>query len=159
MTSTMTNDDNKAETNGPLAARLTRICLVFAAVALLVSGMVWSVWGLEAALVALVSAIACGTGAVLAHICSELPRGDMFIMIRLMSSSMVRVGVPLILLVVAKLAFPEHFARGMVYFVILFYVVGLLTDLQLQIKRFKTASSPSQTALAKPAGKLRGSDS
>jgi len=151
------NDENKAELTSTLKVRLLKISLMFLAVALPVFVIVYVAWGIETACVALAAALSCGLGAVLAHVCSELPRGDMLIMVRLMSSSMVRVGVPLILLLVAKLAFTELFDRGMVYFVILFYVVGLLTDVKLQMKRYKPVNSVpgspvSKQVMSSPAG-------
>ena len=146
------NDESNAEQQSPLASRVIRLSLVFMAIALLVCGTAWALGGPEAAIVGVVSAIACGLGAVLAHICSELPRGDVFIMIRLILSSIVRAGIPLLVLVIAKLQFPEQFNQGMVYFVVLFYVVGLLTDIKLQIRRFNPVTAGSQKMLSTPAG-------
>lgn len=146
------NEMKPVELNAALKTRLIRISLVFVAVSIAAFLVTWFAWGQETAWVALASAAACGLGALLAHVCSELPRGDLFIMVRLMSSSMVRVGIPLLVLLVVKFQLPELFDRGMVYFVILFYVVGLLTDLKMQIGRFKPDTASSNQMLSATGG-------
>jgi hypothetical protein len=145
------NDGTQADAAPTLGQRLLRIGVIFGLVAAAICGLAGAVWGMPTALVAAVTAVVCGAGALLGHLCSELPRGDLFIMLRLATSSLVRVGLPLILLLVTRALFPEHFGRGMVYFVILFYVVGLLIDLKLQIRKFRPVSASSRQALGTPA--------
>lgn len=108
------------------------------------------------ALVGLLSGAVCLIAAIAAHYLSQVPRGDVFILARLYMSSGVRIGLPVVLLVVCKMGYPELFNRGMVYFVILFYLVGLSNDLMTQVARLnqlKAASAEGgpESNLANPA--------
>jgi hypothetical protein len=91
--------------------------------------------GFEIAISAALAAIACLGGAAVAHVFNIFPRGDYLITSRLMLSSAARVVLPLTLLAVCKSFRPDLLERGMVYFVILFYLVGLLTDLATRMHR------------------------
>jgi hypothetical protein len=78
-----------------------------------------------AALVAWTASLA---GAIGGYWFGVFPRGDLFIASRLLASMLVRAGIPLVVIAICKFRFPELMEGGMVWFVVLFYLVGLLAD-------------------------------
>ncbi len=103
------------------------------------------------AMVALLSGVVCGLAAVAAFFLGIFPRGEFFRLTRLYTASAVRIAVPVAYLLVCKMAFPDLFGQGMVYFVVLFYLVGLLTDLALQLRRNRQLHLRNEGLLGHPA--------
>lgn len=135
----------------PVSAGLGRLLLVFLVATVLVFAVSIVVWDLTTALVALLSAAVCMVAAVAGHFCSIFPRGDVFRLARLYQSMTVRIALPVLLLFVCKNSFPDVFSRGMVYFVFLFYLVGLLTEVTVQAKRLKVLKSSAEPVLGSTA--------
>ncbi|MGI9518013.1 MAG: hypothetical protein ACR2NP_13250 [Pirellulaceae bacterium] len=148
----MTTDSQNPQTT-PLGAidMIWRLLIVFFVSAALVVAVASLVWDRATGLAALVAAIICCLAAVAATCLSIYPRGDHFRLIRLYTASAARLALPVILLFVCKAIMPELFAQGMVYFVVLFYLVGLLTDLMLQLRRIKQIYPDSPGVLGQTA--------
>lgn len=125
----------KWQTTG-MATRL----LILAAVMLVVGALTISaavhfqVVELEAAVLAL---IVCVISSQLAHIVGEYPSGDDYFMARLAASISVRTGIPLFAVVFVKLSPKIPFEPAFVFFIVLFYLVGLFVDVALHVLRLK----------------------
>jgi hypothetical protein len=80
----------------------------------------------------------CLVSTLLGHLAGEYPQGDDFFMVRMAGSMFVRTAIPLIVCVVAKLnqVIPE--GSGFVFFVLLFYLVGLIIDVSLHGSRLSS---------------------
>lgn len=148
----MTTDSQNPQAT-PLGATdmIWRLLIVFFVSTALVVAVVSLVWDPATGLAALVAAIICCLAAVAATWLSIYPRGDHFRLIRLYTGSAARIALPVILLFICKWVMPELFDQGMVYFVVLFYLVGLLTDLMLQLKRIKQIYPDSPGVLGQTA--------
>lgn len=112
----------------PVASDLLKVAAVFAvALGMVVAGL--AVAGRMDSLVAVIVAWAATfAGAVGGYWLGIFPRGDLFIASRLMASMLVRAGIPLFAVAIGKFRFPEWIEGGMVWFIVLFYLVGLLAD-------------------------------
>ncbi len=130
-----------------VAGGLIRLALVFIPLTVLVFLGSMAIWDMTTAWVALLSSAICFLGATLGHLCSIFPRGDVFRLARLYQSMAVRIALPVILLFACKKLYPELFSRGMVYFVFLFYVVGLLMEVIGQASKLKVLTSGSESVL------------
>jgi hypothetical protein len=115
-----------------------RLLAVYLAATLVACGICLATGGGMWAAVAALSSAACLAGAIGAHYTGIYPRGNEFITSRLMASTMVRMALPFGLLLVARSAWPELYARGMVYFVFLFYLVGLITWVVMRSSQLRT---------------------
>lgn len=124
-----------------LAGSLLRLLGVYVGTALLVVGGTAALAGSPTVLAALFSALVCGISAVAAHFLGVWPAGEIFRLMRLYLATAVRIGIPVIFLLICRALLPELLDQGMVYFVVLFYLVGLLTDLALQLRRIKRLES------------------
>ncbi len=81
--------------------------------------------------------VVCVLGALLGHVLSEYPKGNEFILTRLLASMFVRAGLPLAAVVFVKLFLNSIFDPGFVYLVVLFYLVGLISEAVLSVARLK----------------------
>ena len=86
---------------------------------------------------AVLALIVCVISSQLAHIVGEFPSGDDYFMARLAASISVRTGIPLFAVVFVKLSSAIPFEPAFVFFIILFYLVGLLVDVGLHVLRLK----------------------
>ena len=151
-------EDNSPDSQTTQLAKrsLLGLMFVFAVVAAVTIGLAawWggSAWALSAGL----SAAACLAGGILGHVFSFYPRGDAFIVSRLYLSMMARAGIPLLLLFICKTRFESLFDQGMVYFVILFYLVGLLTELKVRLQMLGNVGGAKKTPSIGPAAKMDG---
>ena len=132
-----TGSDNPESAPLGATSMVWRLLLVFFVATALVVALASLLWDPATGLAALVASLICCLAAVAATYLSVYPQGDHFRLIRLYTASAVRIALPVILLFICRAILPELFAKGMVYFVVLFYLVGLLTDLMLQLKRIK----------------------
>ncbi len=128
-----------------------RLLGVFAVTTAVVALSVSIVWDASTGLAALIASVICCVAAVAATYLSVYPAGDHFRLIRLYTASAARIALPVILLFICRAVLPELFAQGMVYFVVLFYLVGLLTDLKLQLRRIKQLYPQAPGVLGQPA--------
>ena len=113
------------------------LAIAFASVfALGITLMVSPVNGLTA--FALASAV-CLFACLVAHCFNDFPPGNEFLMHRFFICSALRTGFPLLLAVLAKKLSPTLIDGGLIYYIILFYLVGLAAELVITYWRFKPA--------------------
>lgn len=130
--------NNSSENKSSLAKSLTLrlvvlalVMLVTAAVAVIV-GSVFFNTGTQTALIALVT---CLVSALLAHVAGEYPKGDPFIAARMAVQIVVRTAMPF-LVAIWGLNFAEPpLEKSLVLYMILFYLVGLVAEVQLSLSR------------------------
>ncbi len=133
---------------------LATLLLMFAGVGALTLGAVFAFGNSEMLISAGVSLAFCALGAIIAHFFSIYPRGDAFLVSRLYLSMAARAGFPLALLMVCKTNFESLLAEGMVYFVILFYLVGLLTELKTRMRTLGVGRGEKCTPTIGPTAKM-----
>ncbi len=131
---------------------IRNLTICFAIVSALVIGLAAVFGNGSVVLAALLSAVVCFMGAVAGHFLAAYPRGDVYLAARLYASMAARMGLPFVLLFICKVRFDELFSQGMVYFVILFYLVGMIVDLTIRMRLLRTAqSTATSTPLASTA--------
>ncbi len=141
---------NQASEVGALAILL--MVLGITGLATLGSVLIWGTSGMF--LTASIALASCAVGAVLAHYFTIYPRGDAFLVSRLYLSMAARAGLPLAVLVICKMNFETLLDEGMVYFVILFYLVGLLTELKIRMRTLGIATRAENGSTVPPAAKM-----
>lgn len=134
-----------------IGAGLAQLGLVFGIATAVIGCGAALIWDTSTALVAVVSGIVCLLAAIAAFFLGIYPRGEFFRLTRLYTASAIRIAIPVVYLFVCKTFFPDQFGQGMVYFVVLFYLVGLLTDLVLQLRRNRQLYAQKSGTLGQPA--------
>jgi len=143
-----------ANTAAPEKGSLVKLLAVLLAVGFVTLGSVL-IWGTSGMLLAASIALAsCLLGSVLAHFFGIYPRGEAFIVSRLYLSMAARAGLPLAVLVICKMNFETLLTEGMVYFVILFYLVGLLTELKIRMRSLGIGAPTENGSTVSPAAKM-----
>lgn len=135
---------------------VVRLLLIFGIVTVLTVALAWQFSGQSVAIVALLSAAVCFAGSLAGHFLAIYPRGNVYVAARLYASMGARMGFPFLLLFVCKLNFEKLFSQGMVYFVVLFYLVGLLVDLTIRMRALRMSGSVSKSAYSSSNAKLNG---
>ncbi len=129
-----------ARSGGDVSRLLLRMSIIAGGMAILAivlaAAAPLAVWAPTLETIVLAAAI-CLAGALIGHVLSEFPRGNEWIMVRLVSSMMIRAGLPLLVVVVTKVFLPSVFSPGLVYRVVLFYLVGLIGEAVLSCTRLK----------------------
>lgn len=116
-----------------------RLCLlaivvaVIAAVVVLIGTLLFQA-DLKSGLVALV---ACLLSALLAHVAGVYPEGDELMMARMAVQMVVRSAIPFLVAVWGIYFADPPFEKSLVFYMILFYLVGLVVDVQLSLARLK----------------------
>lgn len=116
-----------------------RLCLlaiivsVVAIVVILVGALLFQA-DLKCGLVALV---ACLLSTLLAHVAGVYPKGDELIMARMAVQMVVRSALPFLVAVWGIYFADPPFEKSLVFYMILFYLVGLVADVQLSLARLK----------------------
>jgi hypothetical protein len=110
--------------------------LLFGAATILVADRLFDV-NLMMAILAL---SVCVISSLLAHIVGEYPKGDDYFAARLAGSMAARTAPPFLLVIIAKLRPEIPFESGFVFFIILFYLVGLIADVGMHVVRLKPAN-------------------
>ena len=80
----------------------------------------------------------CTIAAVLAHIGGEYPRGDFNFAARLAIQMVVRTVPPFAVALWGTNFAEPPLEKSLVFYMILFYLIGLVTDVQLSLARLKT---------------------
>jgi len=130
---------------------LGRLLLTFLVATVLVFGVTLFVRDMSTAMVALIAAGVCCVAAVAGHFLSIYPKGDVFRLARLYQSMAIRIGIPVLFLFLCRALFTEQFDRGMVYFVLLFYLVGVLTEVLVQVRRLKVLQASIKQGMPRPS--------
>jgi hypothetical protein len=84
---------------------------------------------------AILALVVCVISSLVAHVVGEYPKGDDNFAARLAGSLMARTAMPFLLVVIVKLTPGLPFERAFVLFIILFYLVGLIADVSMQVSR------------------------
>ena len=137
-----------------LMANLKSLLVIFVAVFVSVIGLVAVFGNGTMVLAASLSAVVCLAGAVGGHFLAIYPRGEVYMATRLYASMAARMGLPFLLLFVCKVRFTDLFSQGMVYFVILFYLVGLVVDLTIRMRLLREAGSQAKPSAMASTAKL-----
>lgn len=100
-------------------------------------------WGLFSASLqnGLTAWIVCTVSASVAHIFSEYPQGDEYFGARLAAQMVIRTMVPFSVAIWGvKFASPP-LETSLVFYILAFYLVGVMTDVQLQVQHLNTNHS------------------
>lgn len=81
----------------------------------------------------------CVISSLVAHVVGEYPSGDDYFMARLARSMVARSGPPFLVVIISKLSPVLPFESGFVLLIVLFYLVGLIADVALQVLRINAA--------------------
>ena len=87
---------------------------------------------------AAIALAACLVSTLLAHVAGEYPKGDELIMARMAVQMVVRSALPFLVAVWGIYFVDPPFEKSLVFYMILFYLVGLVVDVQLSLARIKT---------------------
>ena len=131
----------------PMGRSMThRMCVLVAALllaGLIVFGIgVWLLGGSVA--VCLIAWAICTVSAIAAHIGSEFPRGEYNFAARLAIQMLVRTIPPFALAIWGTKFANPPLETSLVFYILAFYLTGLMTDIQLQLGRLKVQQSDSQ---------------
>ena len=111
---------------------LLAIVVVFAAVVFTSIGTLLFQTDLKTPAIALV---ACLVSALLAHVAGEYPKGDELVMARMAMQMVVRSALPFLVAVWGIYFADPPLEKSLVFYMILFYLVGLVADVQLSLAR------------------------
>ena len=89
---------------------------------------------------AAIAVAACLVSALLAHVAGEFPKGDELVMARIAMQMVVRTALPFLVAVWGINFANPPFEKSLVFYMILFYLVGLVVEVQLSLARVKTES-------------------
>lgn len=139
------NNSTKDNSSPPksLALRLVILAVVMLAVAAaaILVGVLFFKTSAQTALIALLT---CLVSALLAHVAGEYPKGDPFIAARMAVQIVVRTALPF-LVALWGLNFAEPpLEKSLVLYMILFYLVGLVAEVQLSLNRLNALSAEEQ---------------
>ncbi len=135
MQATVNNSvENNSSSPKSLAFRLVVLALVMIALAAvcIVAGSLFFKTGIQTALIALVS---CLVSALLAHVAGEYPKGDAYIAARMAVQIVVRTALPFLVAVWGLYFAQPPLEKSLVLYMILFYMVGLVAEVQLSLGR------------------------
>jgi uncharacterized membrane protein len=128
--------ENSVHSRG-LALRLSLLSAVvlgFAALITLVGVMLFDA-SFQTAAIALV---ACLISALLAHVAGEYPKGDELITARMAMQMVARTALPVIVAIWGLYFAEPPLEKSLVFYMILFYLIGLITDVQLSLARLRS---------------------
>ena len=86
---------------------------------------------------AAVALAACLVSTLLAHVAGEYPEGDELIMARMAVQMVVRSALPFLVAVWGIYFADRPYEKSFVFYLILFYLVGLVVDVQLSLAGLK----------------------
>jgi len=112
--------------------------LVLASVILLlaiVTGLVGVLFFSTPIQVVVIAFLACLVSAILAHLAGEYPKGNAYIAARMAVQMVVRTAVPTVVVVWGLYFAQPPLEKSLVFYMILFYFAGLITDVQLTLAR------------------------
>ncbi|HMO12907.1 MAG TPA: hypothetical protein PKD64_03770 [Pirellulaceae bacterium] len=122
-----------------VSRRLGVLCLLLSACVFLVTAFAWLTEAVPIAPV-LVAGVVCLATGVLAHLVGEFPQGDTFMMSRLLSASVIRIGGPLAFLLFLKFSSSPWMENGVVFVVVIFYLVMLAADVGINLSKYRAVS-------------------
>jgi hypothetical protein len=142
------DDDRKALRR--LTSSLALLALILATVGIAVLLVGTSIFGSSVPVVLLAWSI-CFLSTLLAHVAGQHPQGDSYFAARMALQLVVRTVPPFVVTVWALHFAAPPLERGLVFYMILFYLIGLIADVRLTIGRLnalriQVESSPAQFA-------------
>ena len=128
-----------------MATRLLVVaaCLFLSALVVVPLGMFVFQTSLQTALLAF---FVCLVAALVAHVAGEYPEGNEFIMARMAIQMAVRTVLPFVAALWAINFANPPFEKSLVFYIIVFYLIGLVVDVQLNLARIK-ANDPGNPEL------------
>lgn len=87
---------------------------------------------------AVIALLACLISALLAHVAGEYPRGDEFVMARMAIQVVARTSLPVVVVIWGLYFTEPPLEKSLVFYMIFFYLVGLVTDVQLSLARLRS---------------------
>ena len=120
-----------------LPKRLTILATVLLVCAAVIGCLGVLVFGSSLQIV-LIAFVPCLVGALLAHVAGEYPKGDLYIMARMAVQIVVRTLPPFVVAVWALYFAQPPLEKSLVFYMILFYLIGLVMDVQMSLARLKT---------------------
>ncbi len=87
-----------------------------------------------------VAFLTCLLSTLLAHVAGEFPRGDMYFAARLAIQMVVRTGIPFLVALGGLYFVKPPLETNLVFYMILFYLIGVLTDVPLNLARLNADS-------------------
>jgi uncharacterized membrane protein len=130
--------DNSVQTKS-LSFRLMILSAIMVATAVLVIAVGTLLAGTSIQ-VALIAFVACFVSALLAHVAGEYPKGELYIQARMALQIVARTLLPFVVAVWGLYFAEPPLEKSLVLYMILFYLVGLVADVQLSLGRIKAES-------------------
>ena len=87
---------------------------------------------------AAIALVACLVSALLAHVAAEYPKGDELITARMTLQMVVRTALPFVVAVWGIYFSEPPLEKSLVFYMILFYLVGLVAEVQLSLARLRS---------------------
>ena len=128
---------NRVASKG-IGYRLVVLAIVVAGVGV-VAGLVGTSFFQADWKTAAIALAACLVSTLLAHVAGEYPEGDELIMARMAVQMVVRSALPFLVAVWGIYFADPPFEKSLVFYMILFYLVGLVVDVQLSLARLKAS--------------------
>ena len=85
----------------------------------------------------MIALVTCLISSMLAHVASEYPKGGLLVMARMAVQMVVRSALPFVVAVWGIYFALPPLEKSLVFYMILFYLVGLVVDVQLSLARLK----------------------
>lgn len=126
-----------------LASSLALLAVFMLSIGIAVSLVGTSFFGSSVEVVVLAWSV-CFLSTLLAHIAGEYPQGDSYFAVRMALQLVVRTVPPFVVAVWALHFAAPPLERGLVFYMILFYLVGLIADVRLTIGRLNATQIRSE---------------
>ncbi len=147
------DDDRKALRR--MAPSLALLALILASIGIVVMLVGTSIFGSSVPVVLLAWSI-CFLSTLLAHAAGEYPLGDSYFAARMALQLVVRTVPPFVVAVWALHFAAPPLERGLVFYMILFYLIGLIADVRLTIGRLNATQIQAESLPAQFAKPLSG---
>ncbi|MFT5300021.1 MAG: hypothetical protein ACI87E_000494 [Mariniblastus sp.] len=90
-----------------------------------------------------IAVITCLVASLLAHVAGEYPKGNELIVARMAIQMVVRSALPFVVAVWGIYFCDPPLGKSLVFYMIVFYLVGLIAEVQLSLSRLKGSVSSS----------------
>ena len=87
--------------------------------------------------------LVCTVSAVVAHVCGEYPKGVHNFAARMAIQMMVRTAIPFLVVIWGLKFAKPPLETSLVFYILSFYLVGTLADVQLHVRRLKAIADQS----------------
>ncbi len=120
---------------------IPRLCIIAAVMIVVGAIAIWVAvhFGFLSLPMALGAWAVCVISSLFAHVLGEYPKHPDLFAARLAGSMAARTGPPFLAVILVKAIPSLTFKSGFVFLIVLFYLVGLLVDVKLQVGRLKSS--------------------